>query len=174
MGTNSSCQRRSVVGIAAAELRDRTDGAFDVRPPFERAAVAGEQRDVELRLDVACAVAFEIEIRVPRHGGDRPLEERVRVVQEAGLARVFERGETAAGDRCTIDGQHPQSGLAEIGRQDQRVVPGAKDDAVVVACGARGCGVAGHWIEGRVREQSSPTAAPAGSENDFESYRTNP
>ena len=91
------------LGVAAAELGDRRDGACDVRPPFERAAVAGEQRDVELRLDVACAVAFEIEIHVPRHRGDRPLEERVRVVQKAGLARVFERGETAAGDSSTFD-----------------------------------------------------------------------
>ena len=126
------------IGIAAVELRDRGDGPFDIRPPLERPAVAGEQRDVELRLDVARAVAFEIEIRVPRHRRDRPLEERVRVVQEAGLTWVFERGEAAAGDRRTIDGQHPQAGLAEIGRQDQRVVPGAKDDAIVVAGGARG------------------------------------
>ena len=167
MGTNSSCQRRSVVGVAAAELRDRRDGAFDVRPPFERAAVAGEQRDVELRLDVARAVAFEIEIRVPRHGGDRPLEERVGVVQKAGLARVFERGETAAGDRSTIDGQHPEPGLAKVARQDQRVVPGAKDDAVVVArrdSGTRGSGlglVSGTGTDPQSRDRpESPVPSP--------------
>ena len=113
-GARMSCDDRhelvvpaaECVGIAAAELRDRGDGPFDVRPPFERPAVPGEQRDVELWLDVARAVAFEIEIRVPRHRRDGALEERVRVVQEAGLPRVFDRGEAAAGDRRPIDGQH--------------------------------------------------------------------
>ena len=159
------------LGIAAVELRDRGDGPFDVRPPLERPAVAGEQRDVELRLDVARAVAFEIEIRVPRHRRDRPLEERVRVVQEAGLTWVFERGETAAGDRRTIDGKHSQAGLAEIGRQDQRVVPGAKDDSVVVACGSRGRGAV-HIPPCDTR--SSPTAAPAGNTYDIDSDWTKP
>ena len=131
------------VGIAPAELRDRTDRAFDVRPPFERAAVAREQRHVELRFDVARAVAFELEIRVPGHGGDGPLEERMRVVQEAGLARVFDRREAAARDRRTIDGQHPEPGPAEIGRQDERVMAGADDDAVVVqGASALGLGAA--------------------------------
>jgi hypothetical protein len=78
-------------------------------------------------------VAFELEIRVPRHGRDCPLKERVRVVQEAGPGWVFERGETAARDCRPIDGEYAQTRLAQIGRQDQRVVPGAEDDAVVVA-----------------------------------------
>ena len=49
------------------------------------------------------------------------------------MARVFERGEAAARDRRPIDGQHPEPGLAEIGRQDERVVAGAEDDAVVAS-----------------------------------------
>lgn len=49
------------------------------------------------------------------------------------MAWVFERRETAARDRRTIDGKHPDPGLAEIGRQDERVMAGAEDDAVVAA-----------------------------------------
>ena len=119
------------LGIAPAELRDGIDRTSDIRPPLERAAVAGEERDVELRLDVVCPVALEIKISVPRHGGDGPLEKRVRVVQEAGMTRVLECGEPAAGDRRPIDRKDPEARLAEIGGQDQRVMAGADDDAVV-------------------------------------------
>ena len=76
-------------------------------------------------------VAREREVRVPRHGGDRALEERVGVVQEAGMARVFERREAAAGDTLALDGEHLEPGLAEIGRQNEPVVSGPEDDAVV-------------------------------------------
>ena len=114
MGTNSSCQRRSVGRVAPAELLDRGNRAVDVRPPLERAAVARDERHVELRLDVARAVAFEIEVGVPRHRGDRPLEERVAVVQKARMPRVLERGEAAARDRRPIDRQHAETSLAEV------------------------------------------------------------
>ena len=89
----------------------------EIGPPFQRAAVAGEQRDVEFRLDVTGAVPFQLEIAVPRHGGDRALEEGVGVVQEAGMARVFHRGQSAARDLPPIDRQCLQAGLAEIGLQ---------------------------------------------------------
>ena len=54
-------------GIAGAELLERSRGALDVGPPVEHAAVAGEQRDVQLGLDVVRAVTLELEVRVPRH-----------------------------------------------------------------------------------------------------------
>ena len=97
------------------------------------AAVARQQRDVELRLDVARAVPLQLEVGVPRHRGDGALEEGVGVVQEARMARVLERREPAAGDGLALDGQHLQPGLAEIGLQDQPVVAGADDDPVVDA-----------------------------------------
>jgi len=50
-------------GIAVAEGRERVDGLADVGPPFERAAVASDQRDVELGLDQLRAVAREVDPR---------------------------------------------------------------------------------------------------------------
>ena len=61
----------------------------------------------------------------------RALEEGVRVVQKARMARVFQRCQPAAGHRLALDRQHLEPGLAEIGLQDQAVVAGAEDDAVV-------------------------------------------
>ena len=119
------------VGVAAAEGGERCDRLVRIGPPFQRASVAGEQRDIELGLDVAGAVPFELEIAVPRHRGDGALEEGVGVVQEAGMARVFQRAQSAARDRTAIDRQRLEAGLAEIGLQDEAVVPGTEDDRVV-------------------------------------------
>ena len=120
------------LGVAGAKPRERRDRAFDIGPPFERVAVARQQRDVELRFDVARAVPLEIEVGVPRHRGDRALEEGMRVVQKARIARILDGREPAAGDRAAIDRKRLQPGLAEIGLQDEAVVARADDDAVVV------------------------------------------
>ena len=45
------------------------------------------------------------------------------------MARVFHRAQSAARDRAAIDRQRLEAGLAEIGLQDEPVVPGAEDDA---------------------------------------------
>ena len=50
------------VGIARAELAERRDGPRNVGPPFQRAAVAGQERDVELRLDVGRSVTRQREV----------------------------------------------------------------------------------------------------------------
>jgi hypothetical protein len=144
MGTNSSCQRRSV---ALAEIGERRDGPLDVGPPFERAAVAPDERDVELGLDQARPVALELEIGVPGHGGNRAQEEGVGVVEEA--ARVFDRAQAAAGDGAALDGKRLQAGLAEIGLQDKPVMPGAENNRVV----------GGHGICRQLVELSSPRIA---------------
>ena len=117
------------LGVAPAEGCERRDGAADVRPPFERAAVAGDERDVELGLDQARAVTLELEVGVPGHGGDRAQEEGVGVVEEA--ARAFERAQAAACRRAALDGKRLQAGLAEIGLQNESVMPGAEDNRVV-------------------------------------------
>ena len=118
-------------GIAPAEGGKRVDGFADVGPPFERAAVAGDERDVELGLDQLRAAAREVEIGVPRHGGDGAQEEGMGIVAEAGAPRVFDRAQAAAGGRTALDRQRLEPRLAEIGLQDEAVVPGAENDAVV-------------------------------------------
>ena len=50
------------VGVAFAEAGERLDGAVDIGPPFEHAAVARQQRHIELRLDIMCAMALQFEI----------------------------------------------------------------------------------------------------------------
>jgi hypothetical protein len=118
-------------GIALAEGGERVDGLADVGPPFERAAVARDQRDVELGLDQLRAVAREVEIRVPRHGGDGAQEEGVGVVEEAGVPRILHGAQSAARHRAALDRQGLHPGLAEIGLQDEPVMPRAKNDRVV-------------------------------------------
>jgi hypothetical protein len=63
------------------------------------------------------------------------LEEGVGVVQEARVARVLHRRETAARHVPALDRDRPQPGLAETGLQDQGVVAGAENDPVVVRHG---------------------------------------
>ena len=142
------------VGVAAAEGGERCDRLVRIGPPFQRASVAGEQRDVEFGLDVTGAVPFELEIAVPRHRGDGALEEGVGVVQEAGMARVFQRAQSAARDRPAIDRQRLQAGLAEIGLQDEAVVPGAEDDAVIG--GGHGLSVTLTRVPGRAKRDPGP------------------
>src|SRR5262245_32057426 len=57
--------------------------------------------------------------------------ERMRVVPEPRVARVFLGSEPTAGRVAPFDAEHLESGLAEIGLKNQAVVPGAQDDAVV-------------------------------------------
>ena len=125
-----AAQRR---GVARAERGERVDGLADVGPPLERAAVAGDERDVELGLDQLRAVPLERKIRVPRHGGDGAQEERMGVVEESAMARIFDRAQSAAGHRAALDGERLHPGLAEIGLQDEPVVPGAENNRVVGA-----------------------------------------
>ena len=122
------------LGIPAAELLERARGALDVRPPGENAVILGQQRDVQLRFDVARAVPLQLQVRIPRHRGDRALEEGVRVVQKARMTRIFERGEAPARHRLAVDRQHLHPGLAEIGLQDHSVVARTQNDAVVDRC----------------------------------------
>ncbi len=47
------------------------------------------------------------------------------------MAGVFERAQSAAHDRRALDRERFEAGPAEVGLQDQRVVAGAENDAVV-------------------------------------------
>ena len=109
IGTNSCCQRRSV----SASLRlncsnDCTVRSMSVHQPSTPPSL-GQQRDIQLGLDVVRAMALKLEVRVPRHRRDRALEECVRVVQKARMARVFERRKAAAASRPCARSPAPSS-----------------------------------------------------------------
>jgi hypothetical protein len=91
--------------VLLAHAREGLLGAREIRPPLQRAAVLEQHRHVELGLDVAGAVLLEVEIAVPRHVGDRALEEGVRVVEHAGMARILLGAEAAARHRQAVDRQ---------------------------------------------------------------------
>src|SRR5262245_49154032 len=67
--------------VAFAETGKRLDRAVDIRPPFKRPPVACQQRHIKFGLDVFDAVTFQFEIGEPRHSRDRPLKERMRIVE---------------------------------------------------------------------------------------------
>jgi hypothetical protein len=69
----------------------------------------------------------------------------VSVVKEAAAAWIFDRGDAATRDRRTTNGKDPEPGSAEIGCQDERVVAGDEDDAVVIACVPPGFGRRGSY-----------------------------
>ena len=52
---------------------------------------------------------------------------------EPGPARIFDRREAPADALGALDAQGLEAGAAEIGLEDEAVVPGPQDDAVVVA-----------------------------------------
>ena len=117
--------------IASAELSERNDSALKIGPPFEGAAVFGQQHDVEFGLDVDGAVPLEFEMGVPRHRRDRALEKGMRVVEKSRIARVFDGGQSAARQRRAIDRKHLKAGLAEISLEDKPVMAGAENDEIV-------------------------------------------
>src|SRR5204862_3538357 len=102
---------------------------LEIGPPLDAAALREQQRDIELRLDIFRPMPREIEIAVPRHLRERAVEHRMRIVPKAG--RILDRREATARGVETIDREHAQTGLGEIGREDETVMAGADHDAVV-------------------------------------------
>lgn len=78
------------------------------------------------------AVARELEVGVPRHGRDGAMEKRVGVVEESGIAWIFQRCQSAAGSGRPIHRQDFQSRLAQVSLQDEPVVAGAHNDEIVI------------------------------------------
>ena len=118
-------------GVASAELGEGFRGAVEIGPPAERVAALEQQRDVQLRLDIARAAALELELAVPRQLVERAVEERVDVVAVAGPARVFERREAAADGVAALEAQRLEPGAPEVSLEDEAVVPRPQEDAVV-------------------------------------------
>ena len=57
------------------------------------------------------------------------------VVAVARPARVFGRGEAAADRAAALEAQRLQAGAAEVGLQDEAVMPRPEENAVVRQCG---------------------------------------
>jgi hypothetical protein len=56
----------------------------------------------------------------------------VGVVDDAGQGRIVVGDEGTAGPLEALDGEHRETGPAEVGLEDQPVVAGSQDDAVVL------------------------------------------
>jgi hypothetical protein len=80
----------------------RASFVLEVGPPLEHAAVAAHQRDIQLRLEILRAAPLELQVAIPRHVRDRAMEEGMRVVQEAGPARILRGLQAAAGNRAAL------------------------------------------------------------------------
>src|SRR5262249_6588729 len=136
-GVAPAAQRRRV---ARAEALDGGRGLLEVGPPLERVAASQEEGDVQLRLDVRRAVPLEIQVRVPGGLADRPMEERVHVVEEAGEAWVLDRRKAASRLVPALEAHGPKARPPEVGLQNEAVVAGAEEDAVVVGAHAPAMG----------------------------------
>jgi hypothetical protein len=59
------------------------------------------------------------------------MEEGVRVVEEAREPGVLDGRQAAAGHGGAVDRQAAEAGAAQVGLEDEGVVPGAEEDGVV-------------------------------------------
>ena len=125
-------------GIPGGECREGRLRALQVGPPFERAAVAQQQCDIEFGLDVTHTVAVQFEIAEPRHLRDRAVEKGMRVVRETRQARIFQRAQSAARCGRAVEGERAQAAAGEVSLGDEGVVAGAEEDCVVVGHQRRG------------------------------------
>ena len=57
-------------------------------------------------------------------------------MEETGTARIFDGGQTTAGDVAPLEAQHLEPRPAGVGLEDQTVVAGTKNNAVI-GCHAR-------------------------------------
>src|SRR5262249_1850487 len=74
---------------------------------------------------------LEVEVRVPRHGGDGAQEEGGAVVEEAGMPRILERAQSAARHRTAPDRQGLHPGPAQISLQGGAAMPRTQKSRVV-------------------------------------------
>ena len=96
-----------------------------------QASVIGKNRAPQvIRIDVAHAVALELELAVDRAQRNVRVNHRAEVVLEAGQRRLL--GMAAAADaRRALQPQHLGAGLGEIRRAGEPVVSGADHDEVM-------------------------------------------
>jgi hypothetical protein len=77
-------------------------------------------------------VPRQFQIPKPRHLRDGAVKKRMRVMREAGQARIGQRAQATAGLGRAVERQRAQSGAREIGLGDEAVVTGAEEEGVVV------------------------------------------
>ena len=119
------------VGVPRRKLRKRCHRALQVRPPFQRASIALQHRDVQFRLEIAHAMPLELEVAEPRHPGDGAVKERMRMMREARQSWILHRAQSAAGLGRSIQRERPQAQPCQIGLRDERIVAGAEEEDVV-------------------------------------------
>ena len=120
---------RKVCGVFLGEARDVGDQLFEIAPEHQRAAVAVRLAELVARRDVGDAFV-RAEILEPRRLADVEMIDRVQVVIEAGQ-RHLARAQSAAISQPPLDQQDVEPGAGEIGAEDQAVMAGADDDAVI-------------------------------------------
>jgi len=120
--------------VVPREARELAHGRRPVAEHRDASAVGERHHDARVGKEVAQPVRAEAQLVVP---DDRTrLEDRVRaraeVVPEAGQRDLF--GRRVATDRGRpLEDEHAQARAGEIRRAEERVVPGAGDDDVVLA-----------------------------------------
>ena len=117
------------LGVFLGEPRHVGDGLLEIAAEHQRGAVAMRLAELIARGDVGDAI-FEAEILEPRRLGNVEMVDRVEVVIEAGRGRLFGH-QPAAVFEPAVDQQNAQARFGEIAAEDEAVMAGADDDAVV-------------------------------------------
>src|SRR6185503_15072302 len=118
--------------VTSARLRERCGRLLEIGPPFQRRAVAAHEHDVQLGLDVDGSAPRQLQVAVPGHAVEGPMEEGVGIVQEARVPFVLDGGEPAAGHVAPLEAQDLQPRPAEVVLEHEAVVSRAEDDPVVL------------------------------------------
>ena len=118
--------------IPQGEFRKRVHGLVEIGPPLQGSPIGQDQGDVQLGLEIDGPVPAQLQVAVPGHHRDGPVEERMGIVPEAREARVLHRGQPASGHEGPVQAQDAQAAAREVGLQHQGVVAGAENDAVLL------------------------------------------
>src|SRR5262249_8918650 len=105
------------------------DGFLEIAAQHQRRSIVMRLAEFVARRDVSDALA-QVQILEPWRFADMEVIDRVQVVIET-RQRHFARAQAAAVSEPPLDQQHIEAGARKIGAEDQPVMAGAYDDAVV-------------------------------------------
>src|SRR5690606_22287514 len=121
--------------VSFGKAADARKGFFEIAPEHQRRAIA-----VGLRQFVAGRYVFDpasqFEVLEPGRLGDVEVIYRMKVVVEAGLGDLF-RHQSAAVLQPAVDEQDIQARLCKVRAQNQSVLAGTDDDAVILPIKSR-------------------------------------
>ena len=117
------------LGVLLREPRHVGDGLLAVAPEHQGRAVAMRLAELVARGDVGDAV-FEAQILEPRRLGNVEMVDRVEVVVEPGRRGLFGH-QAAAIFQPAVDQKNAQSRFGEIAAENEAMMAGADDDAVI-------------------------------------------